>query len=135
VKKLSLLLWLMVFMSIGRGVADFVDARFGALRAYQDQATAIAKALRHKPPFEEIPGHIVNVSYRLLSIECEDPYELRIAAVQSVHFQKGSQLGNLVGRKIAQTRQDVLMIKNGDQWEISELEQGVTEVTDFRGAF
>jgi hypothetical protein len=123
----------MIFMSIGRGVADFVDARFGAIRAYQDQASEIAKSRRNQSPFVTIRGRLVNVSYRLLEIECEHPDELRLVAVQSVHFQKGSQLGNLVGRKIAQTRHDVLMTKDGDQWVISELKQGVTEVTDFRG--
>ena len=123
----------MVFMSIGRGIADFMDARFGAIRAYQDQASAIARSRRHEAPFNAIPGRVVNVTYRLLSIEVEHPDELRLVAVQSVHFQKGSQLGNLVGRKIAQTRHDVLMAKDGDQWVISELNQGITEVTDFRG--
>jgi hypothetical protein len=133
-KKLYLILWLLIFMSFGRGVADFLDAQFGAVRAYKEQAAEAARARRHQPPYAAIDGRIVNVSYRLLSIEYVDEDRLRLIALQSVHFQKGSLIGNLAGRKIAQTPHNVLMFRNEDRWEISVLEEGVTEVVDFPGA-
>jgi hypothetical protein len=131
VKKLSVILWLLVFASIGSGVIDYVSSQTGAFQAYQEQARAMATDRRHIPPYKEIEGRIVNISYRLLSIEHEARDQLRLNTVQSVHFQKGFRLANWEGRKIAQTRHDVLMKRTKDGWRIFKMQEYSTTISTF----
>jgi hypothetical protein len=131
VKKLSVILWLLLFSTIGRGVIDYLSSQTAAFEAYREQARAMAAERRHQPPYEEIEGRIVNISYRLLSVEHDARDQLRLSTVQSIHFQKGLRLANWEGRKIAQTRHDVVMRRTESGWEISRIQEYATTVSSF----
>lgn len=129
-RKLPLVLLLYVLACIGREVFDYFETRLQAYRAYQSQASVLAKERRHQAPFDSIDGYIVDILYRLDSIERSTEHEVRIVAVQSVHFQRGLSVGNWGGRRIARTEHRAVMRRHGRDWQICVLHEGSTEVAD-----
>jgi hypothetical protein len=75
------------------------------------------------------------VTYVLQSVEPRDENAIRLVAVQAVHFKRSFGPVSLGDRKIAKTQHRVLMIREGGSWQISELEEGVTEISSLRDAF
>lgn len=128
-KKLSIALLFFVLACVGHEVFDYFSSLSEAIGAYQDQATMIATARRHEYPFKSIDGYIVDVNYVLVSADLEGKDKVRLVAEQSVHFQKGLQVWNVGGRKIAKTRHKALMTRANGHWRISELTETTTEVT------
>lgn len=127
-KKVYWFLSLLILVNVGIEIYVSLDDVAKASRAYQDEATLLAHSRRLEPPFTEIHGHIVDVTYILESMQRESDHAVRLVALQSVHFRKGASIGNWGSRRIARTRHHVLMIKTEGRWRISQLEEGGTEI-------
>ncbi len=134
-KRLSWILVLFVLASAGSEIFHYTNSLAEAFGAYQDQATTIAKARRHDPPFKPLGGYIIDVTYILVSVEQEGRNAVRLVAIQSVHFQRGLPTLNWGARKIARTRQRALMTKSHGRWQISELEEDTTEFATLADSF
>ena len=50
--------------------------------------------------------------------------------LEAVHFQKSSEMRAFGNRRVAQTRQYVLMIRIDGEWLLSQLEEDATEVVE-----
>ena len=126
------LLWLFVFFAAATAVREGIDY-FGpiaaAFRAYRDEAHAQALA-RGKKSFRDIAGNIVKVSHMLESSERSAEDEVKLVVLEAVHFQKSSEMRAFGNRRVAQTRQYVLMIRIDGEWLLSQLEEDATEVVE-----
>jgi hypothetical protein len=129
-KRLSLILILFVVASAGSEILHYSRSLTEAFQAYQDQATTMAIEQRYNPRFEPLEGYILDVTYILQSIDYEGRNAVRLVAIQAVHFQKGLPTLNWWARKIAKTKHHALMTKAHGYWQISELQEDATEVTD-----
>jgi hypothetical protein len=135
VRKCGFVLVLYILACIGRDLYDHFSSRNDAFRAYQEEATRLVKSRRHDPTFESVEGYIADVLYRLESLEHEAEDKIRLVAIQAVHFQRSGVINSWVGRKVAKTRQRVLMTRDRGTWRISELEEDLTEVSNLGDAF
>ena len=127
------LLWLFILFVAATAVREAVDY-FGpmatAFRAYREEAHALALERGKKRSFRDIEGNIVDVSHQLESVERAGEDRVRLVVLEAVHFQKASERGAFGNRRVAQTRQYVLMAHIGDAWFISQIEEDATEVVE-----
>lgn len=102
-----------------------------AFRAYREEAESRVRRERSREArFRDMDGRVVDVSYRLESAERNEDGSVRLVVVEAVHFQRASESGGLGSRRIAQTRQRVLMTRLDGGWRVSRLEEDETEVTE-----
>ena len=127
------LLWLFIFFAAATAVREGIDY-FGpiaaAFRAYRDEAHAQALARGKKKSFRDIAGNIVKVSHMLESSERSAEDEVKLVVLEAVHFQKSSEMRAFGNRRVAQTRQYVLMIRIDGEWLLSQREEDATEVVE-----
>ncbi|TDI48310.1 MAG: hypothetical protein E2P02_00875 [Acidobacteria bacterium] len=127
------LLWLFIIFASATAVREVVDY-FGpmaeAFRAYRDEAHKQALELGKKKSFRHIEGNIVAVSHKLESSERAAEDKVNLVVLEAVHFQKSSERGAFGNRRVAQTRQYVLMIRIDGKWLLSRLEEDATEVVE-----
>lgn len=127
-KKLVVLLGLLVVATAVKEVFDFFEPMTQAYRSYREEAEANLLGRGKTGRFRAIEGNIIGVNYRLESAELATETEVRLVVVESVRFQKASEmLGN---RRVAHTRQRVLMRFTGGRWTLSELVEEPLEVTE-----
>lgn len=123
--------WLLALFIIATAVKDGLD-RLGpvaeAYRVYREQATAGAVAKSAEPPFRDIEGSFHDVTYTLESGELQSDGRVKLVVVEAIQFQKLSESGPFGNRRIAQTRQTVLMAQVNGEWVVSELAEEATEV-------
>lgn len=132
-KLLKTLLWLLALFVVATAVKetyDFFNPMAEAYRAYREQAGERARGRENDPVFRNIEGNIVDVVYRLESAEPAGDGRVRLVVVESIHFQKFSESGPFGNRRVAQTRQHVVMTSSSGQWVIGELNEDVTEVRE-----
>ena len=127
------LLWLFVIFAAATAVREAVDY-FGpmaaAFRAYREEAHKQALERGKKKSFRHIEGNIVKVSHKLESSERPDEDTVRLVVLEAVHFQKSSERGAFGNRRVAQTRQYVLMVRIDGEWLLSQLEEDATMVVN-----
>ena len=127
------LLWLFVIFAAATAVREAVDY-FGpmaaAFRAYREEAHKQALERGKKKSFRHIEGNIVKVSHKLESSERPDEDTVRLVVLEAVHFQKSSERGSFGNRRVAQTRQYVLMVRIDGEWLVSHLEEDATMVVN-----
>ncbi len=133
-KKLSFALALFILACIAREAYIHLAVPYNAYRVYQERATAMAKERRSEPPLASISGIMTDVFYSLETLDRETENKVRIVAVQSVHFER-ALAQNLGSVEVARTRQHVIMMQMGDDWEISQFEEDATELTTVKEAF
>lgn len=130
---LKKLLWLLVIVVIATAIKDVVGY-FGpmaaAFRSYRDEAATLEIGRAKAKTLRDIEGHIVDVSYHLESAEPAGDGEVRLRVVEAIQFQRGSEMQAFGNRRVAQTRQLVLMRRVDGQWAISRIEEDATEVVD-----
>lgn len=123
--------WLLAIFIAATAVKDGLDY-FGpiaeAYRAYREVAIAEAGSKRDDPRFSGIEGNLVDIDYRLESGEKEGDGRVRLVVVESLRFQKLSESGPFGNRRVAQTRQNVLMTLVKGEWIVSELVEQAPEV-------
>ena len=134
-KRLSVVLAFFVLISAASEIYLYSTSLTEAFGAYKEQATTIARARRHDPPFKQLGGYILDVTYILVSLEHEGRNAVRLVAIQSVHLQRGLPTLNWGSRDIARTRHRALMRKSHGRWQISELEEDTTELTNLVDSF
>ncbi len=127
------LLWLFIIFAAATAVREAVEY-FGpmaaAFRAYRDEAHAQALERGKKKSFRDIEGNIVRVSHKLESSERSAEDKVRLVVLEAVHFQKSSERRAFGNRRVAQTRQYVLMTRIDGEWLISQLEEDATEIVE-----
>ncbi len=128
-KKLIFVLLLFFSASVGREIFDYFSSLSEAFGAYKELATKMAHVDTHQQTLEPVEGYIVDVYYILESVQREGLDNVRLVAIQSVHYKKGFGIGNFGERRVLKTRHDVLMVRADGLWQISELQQSATEVT------
>jgi len=128
-KKLCFLILLFISASVGREIYGYFSSLSGAFEGYKDHAAKMARSGAHEQTLEPVEGHLVDVSYILESVKREGRNNVRLAAIQSLHYETGFGVGNWGDRRIAKTRHDVIMVRKDGRWQISELQRGVTEIT------
>lgn len=129
-KWLWALLFLFVLATAIKEGWDHFGPMAQAFRAYREEAEPLARSLRNDPRFRDVEGHIIHVSYQLESAERTDGGAVRIVVVESVHFQRVSESGPFGNRRVAKTRQRVLMSRKGSDWAVSRIEEDATEITE-----
>lgn len=127
-KKLWWLLAIFIVATAVREGLQHLGPIAEAYRAYRDAASAGAREKLGDPRFRDIEGSLIDVDYRLESGEHEGDGRVRLVVVESLRFQKLSESGPFGNRRVAQTRQSVLMSLVGDEWVISELAEEPTEI-------
>lgn len=127
------LLWLLAFVVVATALKDVVGY-FGpmaaAFRAYRDEAEALARDRGKTGEFRDIDGHIVDVSYHLEAAEPAGDGEVRLTVMEAVQFQRMSEMKPFGNRRVAKTRQYVLMRQDGRGWVVSGIEADATEVVE-----
>ncbi len=134
-KKLSFVLALFILACIGREAYEHLAVPYRAYRVYQERATAMARERRSEPPLASISGIMTDVFYSLETLDREAENKVRIVAVQSVHFERGTLVQTLGSREVARTRQHVVMMQIGDDWEISQFEEDATELSTVKDEY
>ena len=134
-KKLSFVLALFILACIGREAYEHLAVPYRAYRVYQERATAMARERRSEPPLAAISGIMTDVFYSLETLDREAENKVRIVAVQSVHFERGTLVQTLGSREVARTRQHVVMMQIGDDWEISQFEEDATELSTVKDEY
>ncbi|MGH9321409.1 MAG: hypothetical protein ACRD21_07180 [Vicinamibacteria bacterium] len=130
VKKLWWLLASFVVATAVREGLDYFGPMAQAFRAYRTEAEAYVRGQRDDPRFESIEGSVIEVGYRLESAEREEDGGIRLVVVEAVQFQKFSESGPFGNRRVAQTRQHVVMRSVDERWVLSDLREETTEVTE-----
>jgi hypothetical protein len=125
--------WLLLLFIIATGVREALD-HFGpmaqAFRAYREQAEADVRATKNDARFQGIEGNIISVSHRLESAERNEDGGVRLVVVEAVQFQRFTESGPFGNRRVAQTRQHVVMTRREDRWVLSDFREDSTEVTE-----
>lgn len=129
-RKLLLLFVLFVAATAVREAIDYLGPMAKAYRTYRDEAHTQTLAHGKKRSFRDIEGNIVDVSYQLESAERTAEDRVRLVVLEAVQFQRSSERRAFGNRRVAQTRQYVLMTRVDGEWLISQLEQDATEVVD-----
>lgn len=127
-KKLWWLLAIFVAATAVKEGFDHLGPIAEAYRAYRESAAAEARTKLGEPRFRDIEGSLIDVDYRLESGEREGDGRVRLVVVESLRFQKLSESGPFGNRRVAQTRQSVLMSLVGGKWVVSELVEEPTLV-------
>lgn len=127
------LLWLLVIVVIATAIKDVVGY-FGpmaaAFRSYRDEAEALELGRAKAKALRDVDGHIVDVSYHLETAEPVGDGEVRLTVVEAIQFQRMSEMQAFGNRRVAQTRQFVLMRRVDGKWAIAHIEENATEVVD-----
>ncbi len=127
------LLWLLAFVVMATAVKDIVGY-FGpmaaAFRAYRDEAETLELARAKAKSFGDIEGYIVDASYHLDTAEPAGDNEVRLTVVEAIQFQRMSEMKPFGNRRVAQTRQYVLMRHVDGRWVLSHIEEDATEVVE-----
>lgn len=129
-KKLLLLLAFVVAITALRDVVGYFGPMAEAFRSYRDEATALALERGKTKSFRNIDGHIVDVAYHLETAEPVGEGEVRLTVREAIQFQRVSEMKPFGNRRVAVTRQYVLMRRAGDQWLVSHIEEDATEITE-----
>ncbi len=101
-----------------------------AYRSYRDEAKALAIDRGKTQSFRDIEGHIVDVSYHLETAEPVGDDEVRLTVREAIRFQKVSEMKPFGNRRVALTRQYVLMRRVDGRWVVSHIEEDATEITE-----
>ena len=129
-KKLLLFLAFVVVVTALRDVVGYFGPMAEAYRSYRDEATALALDRGKTRSFRDIEGHIVDVSYHLETAEPIGDDEVRLAVREAIQFQKVSEMKPFGNRRVAVTRQYVLMRRVDRRWVMSHIEEDATEITE-----
>jgi hypothetical protein len=127
------LVWLLAFFVLATAIkegSEYFGPMAQAFRAYRVEAEHSARSSRNDPRFRDIEGHIIHVGYQLESAERIDDGGVRLVVVEAVHFQRVSESGPFGNRRIAKTRQHVVMTRTGSDWTASRVEEEPTEVNE-----
>jgi hypothetical protein len=130
VKKLVLLFSLLVVATAVKEAFDFFQPMAQAYRSYREEAEADVLRSGKSGRFRDIEGNIIAVNYRLESAELETDTVVRLVVVESVRFQRASEVGPLGNRRVAHTRQQVRMRYSGGRWSVAELVEEPLSVTE-----
>ena len=128
-KKLLLFLAFVVVVTALRDVVGYFGPMAEAYRSYRDEATALALDRGKTRSFRDIEGHIVDVSYHLETAEPIGDDEVRLTVREAIQFQKVSEMNPFGNRRVAVTRQYVLMRRVDGRWVVSHIEEDATEIT------
>ena len=129
-KKLLLFLAFVVVVTALRDVVGYFGPMAEAYRSYRDEATALALDRGKTRSFRDIEGHIVDVSYHLETAEPIGDDEVRLTVREAIQFQKVSEMKPFGNRRVAVTRQYVLMRRVDRRWVMSHIEEDATELTE-----
>jgi hypothetical protein len=129
---LKKLWWIVALFALATAVREGLDY-FGpmasAYRAYVDESGAEVRS-RRDARFDGIEGAIIDVGYSLESAERAEDGRVRLVVLEAVHFQKFSEQGPFGNRRVAQTRQHVVMRRTESGWAISDRREEATIVKD-----
>ena len=120
------LFFVLVLLTLANELFQFLGPRQAAFRAYESQAGPQQLESIH----DLIDGRLLDIRYHLISVESVSEDELRLVVNRAVQFDDSGHLIAIGGRKIAKTRQHVLMRRVNDEWKISVVEEDATEVTE-----
>ncbi len=137
-KKLLLFLAFVIVVTALRDVVGYFGPMAEAYRSYRDEAKALALDRGKTHSFRTIEGHIVDVSYRLETAEPVGDDEVRLTVREAIQFRKVSEMKPFGNRRVALTRQYVLMRRADGRWVVSHIEEDATEITelaDINGLF
>jgi hypothetical protein len=130
VKKLW---WVVALFALATAVREGIGY-FGpmarAYRTYVDESMARGRSRKGEARFKGIEGDIIDVGYSLESAERRDDGTVLLIVLEAVHFQKFSEQGPFGNRRVARTRQHVVMSQVEGRWVISDLREEATEVKD-----
>ena len=129
-KKLLLLLAFVVVVTALRDVVGYFGPMAEAFRSYREEATVVALARGKSKSFRDIDGHIVDVSYHLETAEHVGDGEVRLTVREAIQFQRVSEMKPFGNRRVAVTRQYVLMRRVDDRWVVSNIEEDSTAITE-----
>jgi hypothetical protein len=132
-KKLLWLLAMFVVATAIRESYEFFGPLAQAYRAYREEARAQLLTRRDDARFGSIEGSVVEVTYSLESAEHQPDGSVRIVVLEAVQFRSASDPGPL-NRRVAKTRQRVVMRRFEGRWVVSELMEDETEVTEIGSA-
>lgn len=125
--------WLLAFVVVATAAKD-VFQHFGpmaeAYRAYRDQAESIARTKKEDSRYRNVEGHITGVDFRLESAEPGSGGEVHLVVVESLVFQKPSEMGPLGNRRVVTTRQRVTMARRSGSWVVAELDEESPQLTE-----
>ena len=137
-KKLLLFLAFVIVVTALRDVVGYFGPMAEAYRSYRDEAKALALDRGKTHSFRNIEGHIVDVSYRLETAEPVGDDEVRLTVREAIQFRRVSEMKPFGNRRVALTRQYVLMRRADGRWVVSHIEEDATEITelaDINGLF
>ena len=123
-KKLLLLFAFVVVVTALRDVVGYFGPMASAYRTYRDEAEALARDRGKTKSFRDIEGNIVD------GAEPVGEGQVLLTVVEAIQFQKVSEMKPFGNRRVAQTRQRVLMRRVDGGWVVSEIEEEATEITE-----
>ncbi len=129
-KKLLLFLGFVVVVTALKDVVGYFGPMAEAYRSYRDEAEALALDRGKTQSFRNIEGHIIDVSYHLETAEKLRDDEVRLTVREAIQFQKGSELQSFGNRRVAITRQYVLMRRVDGRWVVSHIEEDATTINE-----
>lgn len=125
--------WLLAIAVVATALKDVVD-HFGpmaqAYRAYREQAGSVARDKATDSRYRHIEGFITQVDYRLESAEPAGEDRVRLVVVESLTFQTPTEMAPLGNRRVAATRQRVLMARTPAGWTVAELVEEEPELME-----
>jgi len=130
VKKLLWLLAIFIMATAARDVFLYFGPMASAYRTYRDEANARALAEGKPKALGQVEGNLVAVRHRLESAERVGDDRVRLVVVEVLQFQRFSETMSHGNRRVAQTRQYVLMSRIDDEWIVSRVEHDATELTE-----
>lgn len=128
-KKLAWLLAIFVVATAIHEAYQYFAPVAEAYRSYREEARAQVLTRKDDSHFRGIEGNVLDVSYSLESAERQSDGTVRIVVIEAIQFQKATDLG-LGNRRIAKTRQQVIMRRFEGRWVVSDLMEDQTEVTE-----
>jgi hypothetical protein len=134
-KKLFLFLAFVIVVTALRDVVGYFGPMAEAYRSYRDEAEALALDRGKTRSFRNIEEHIVDVSYHLETAEPAGDDEVRLTVREVIQFQKVSEMRPFGNRRVALTRQYVLMRRTNGRWVVSHIEEDATEITELADIF
>ena len=120
-------------MTALRDVVGYFGPMTEAYRSYRDDAKALVLDRVKTKSFRDIEGHIVDVSYHLETAEPVGDDEVRLTVRETIQFQKVSEMKPFGNRRVALTRQYILMRRVDGRWVVSQIEEDAVEITEFNG--
>jgi hypothetical protein len=130
-KKLLLFLAFVVVVTALRDIVGYFGPMAGAYRSYRDEAATLALDRGKLRSFRHIEGHIVGVSYHLVTAEPTGEDQVRLTVREAIQFRKGSEMVPFGNRRVAVTLQYVSMSRVDGRWVVSQIEEDATEINVF----